>query len=169
MVRPVCCRRVGVMPGARYFKPRGIPMTELEEIVLALDEVEAVRLADLERQYQEQGAEKMKVSRQTFGRIIESAHQKIADALVNGKALKIEGGNIEMVGKRKFQCRECGHGWEAAYGKARPSACPECASDKVCRAEEDRGGCGRGGGRGNCCGQGPKTGRGRGPRQQKKQ
>ncbi len=91
-------------PGVRYFKPRGIPLTELEEVILGLDELEAVRLADLEGLYQEQAAERMEISRQTFGRIIELAHRKISDALVNGKALKIEGGEImfEKSGGRGF-------------------------------------------------------------------
>jgi len=94
MVRPVCCRRIGFAPGVRYFKPRGIPLTELEEVILGMDELEAVRLADLEGLYQEQAAERMEISRQTFGRIIEMAHRKISDALVNGKALRIEGGEV---------------------------------------------------------------------------
>lgn len=83
--RHVCCKIE-----AKYFKPRGIPMGELEEIVLLADEVEAIRHADLDQLYQEDAALKMKVSRQTFGRIIESAHKKIADALINGKALRLE-------------------------------------------------------------------------------
>lgn len=83
--RHTCC-----MIDAKYFKPRGIPMAELSEIILLADEVEAVRLADYEKLYQEEAALKMKISRQTFGRIIESAHSKIADALINGKALKLE-------------------------------------------------------------------------------
>ena len=66
----------------------------LEEVVLTIDEFEAVRLADLEGLYQEQAAEKMNVSRQTFGRIIESARKKVAEALVQGKALKIGGGEF---------------------------------------------------------------------------
>lgn len=83
--RHVCCKIE-----AKYFKPRGIPMGELSEIVLLADEVEAIRLADLEQLYQEDAAQKMKVSRQTFGRIVESARAKIADALINGKALRLE-------------------------------------------------------------------------------
>ncbi len=75
---------------AKYFKPRGIPMAELSEVILLADEGEAIRLADYEKLYQEEAALKMKISRQTFGRIIESAHSKIADALINGKALKLE-------------------------------------------------------------------------------
>ena len=79
---------------------RGIPMRELEEVVMALDEFEAMRLADLDGLYQEQAAEQMNVSRPTFSRIIESAHRKMADALVHGKALRIEGGPVQMEGRR---------------------------------------------------------------------
>ena len=67
---------------------------DLEEIVLNLDEFEAIRLADYEQLYQEEAAVKMNISRQTFGRIIEAAHKKIADVLLNGKALKIEDGKV---------------------------------------------------------------------------
>jgi predicted DNA-binding protein (UPF0251 family) len=96
MPRPRQFRRVGCLPQSNYFKPRGIPLAVLQHVNLTVDEIEAVRLADLEGLYQEQAAEKMHVSRQTFGRIVESAHKKIADALVNGKALSIEGGPIEI-------------------------------------------------------------------------
>ena len=96
MPRPRNCRRIGCMPQANYYKPRGIPLSALQHINLTYDELEAIRLADLEGLYQEKAAEKMDISRQTFGRIIESAHKKIADALVNGKALSIEGGIIEL-------------------------------------------------------------------------
>ena len=104
MARPRNCRRVGSMPESNYFKPRGIPLSMLDEVILTVDEFEAIRLADLESLYQEQAAEKMNVSRQTFGRIIESAHKKVAEALVKGKALKIEGGEFEMASMRKFRC-----------------------------------------------------------------
>ena len=84
------------MPQATFYKPRGVPLSALQHITLTVDELEAIRLADLQGLYQEQAAEKMNVSRQTFGRILESAHKKIADALVNGKALAIQGGSIEL-------------------------------------------------------------------------
>jgi predicted DNA-binding protein (UPF0251 family) len=84
------------MPDKNYFKPRGIPAVDLEEIILTLDEFEAIRLADYEQLYQEEAAEQMNISRQTFGRIIEAAHKKIADVLLNGKALKIEGGEVAI-------------------------------------------------------------------------
>jgi predicted DNA-binding protein (UPF0251 family) len=96
MPRPIHCRRVGCLPQVNYYKPRGIPLALLQQTTLTVDELEAIRLADLEGLYQEQAAEKMNVSRQTFGRILESAHKKIADALVNGKALSIQGGAIKL-------------------------------------------------------------------------
>jgi uncharacterized protein len=96
MPRPKCCRHVCGVPDKNYFKPRGIPISELEEVVLTLDEYEAIRLADYERLYQEEAAAGMNISRQTFGRIIETAHHKIADVLIHGKALKIEGGEVAL-------------------------------------------------------------------------
>jgi predicted DNA-binding protein (UPF0251 family) len=125
-------------------------MSALTEVVLTFDELEAIRLGDLEGYYQEDAAVEMGVSRQTFGRIIEAAHRKVAEALCHGKALQIEGGIVEMMEIRKFTCSGCGHNWEVPYGVSRPSACPECKSVAVHRSLEDRGhggGCGRGGGR----------------------
>jgi predicted DNA-binding protein (UPF0251 family) len=152
MARPIHCRRVGSMPESNYFKPRGIPLSALEEVVLAVDEFEAIRLADLESLYQEQAAGKMNVSRQTFGRIIESAHKKLAEALVKGKALKIEGGEFEILAMRKFKCDKCQHSWELPYGTGRPGRCPSCKCGNIRREREDGGhvgGIGRGQGR--CC------------------
>jgi len=139
MGRPINCRRVASMPGSDYFKPRGIPLSMLEEVILRVDEFEAIRLADLDGLYQEQAAEKMKVSRQTFGRIIDAAHKKVAEALVKGKALKIEGGEFEMSSMRKFRCADCQHFWELPYGTGRPEGCPSCKSGNIHRAEEDKG------------------------------
>jgi predicted DNA-binding protein (UPF0251 family) len=82
------------------FKPIGIPVLELDEVVMSLDEFETMRLADLDGLYQERAADQMKVSRSTFSRIIESAQQKIADAIVHGKALRIEGGPVQVEGRR---------------------------------------------------------------------
>ena len=96
MPRPRRCRRVGHLPQSSYYKPRGVPLSMLEHVNLTVDELEAIRLADLEGLYQADAARSMNVSRQTFGRILESAHNKIAKALVHGKALSIEGGPIEL-------------------------------------------------------------------------
>lgn len=94
MARPPCCRRVAGNPIASIFKPAGIPARMLDQVVLTLDEFEALRLADLEGLYQDDAARRMEVSRPTFGRILESAHRKVAQALVGGKALRIEGGPV---------------------------------------------------------------------------
>ncbi len=151
MVRPINCRRIGSMPESNYFKPRGIPLSMLEEVILTVDEFEAIRLADLEGLYQEQAAERMKVSRPTFGRIIDSAHKKVAEALVQGKALKIEGGEFEMASMRKFRCDDCEYSWELPCGTGRPVNCPSCKGGNIHRAKEDRGyAAGFGGGQGRC-------------------
>jgi predicted DNA-binding protein (UPF0251 family) len=92
MARPKCCRRIAWELDCRIFKPCGVRISSLEEVVLSMDEFEAIRLADLERLYHEQAAEKMGISRQTFGRILEAARSKVAKVLAGGLALRIEGG-----------------------------------------------------------------------------
>jgi predicted DNA-binding protein (UPF0251 family) len=92
MPRPEKCRKVTAEPRAYYFKPRAIPLCELAEVVLRLDEFQALEYADLKGFAQAAAAAKMKISRQTFGNILASARRKVADAVVNGKALKIESG-----------------------------------------------------------------------------
>lgn len=154
MPRPCKCRRIRCDPAHTYFKPRGIPVTELDEVVLKLEELEAMRLADLEALYHEKAAEKMNISRQTFDRILLRAHATVADAIVNGKAIKIEGGNI-MADERKFRCSDCSHAWALAYGTGRPDACPACQGKNIHRAAEEKGprggSAGRGsGGKGRC-------------------
>jgi predicted DNA-binding protein (UPF0251 family) len=94
MPRPRLCRRIFFKPDVIYFKPRGVRLRELDEIILTLDELESVRLKDLEGMDQEDAAKKMNISQPTFHRLILSARKKISDALINGKAIKIEGGNI---------------------------------------------------------------------------
>lgn len=91
-------RHVSRRPPADFFKPVGVPCHALEIVTLALDEVEALRLADLEGLYQEQASAQMKISRQTFARIVESARRKTADALIHGKALRLEGGTVTLRG-----------------------------------------------------------------------
>jgi predicted DNA-binding protein (UPF0251 family) len=99
MPRKKCLRHVDFDAKSSYFKPRGIPMNYLEEVCLEADEFEAIRLRDLGGIYQEQAAEQMGISRQTFGRILESAHKKIADAIINGKAIKIKDDNNYTLNK----------------------------------------------------------------------
>jgi predicted DNA-binding protein (UPF0251 family) len=130
MSRPQKCRRVEFLPNATYFKPAGIPLRNLEEVRMSIEEAEAIRLKDLEGLEQEQGAEKMNISRPTFQRVLASARQKIADALLNGKAISIEGGNFEMTWRR-FRCHR-GHEWELETPvSALPESCPECLEPSV--------------------------------------
>jgi len=91
MPRPCIRRRIRGRPLAYYFKPAGIRMISLEEIILTLPEFEAIRLIDLEEIPQEQAAKKMKISQPTFSRILTSARKKISEAIIKGKAIKIEG------------------------------------------------------------------------------
>ena len=96
MPRPRICRRVGFQPNVTYFKPAGIRIIDLDESILTVDEFEAVRLKDLLGLEQEECAKKMNISQPTFHRLILSARKKIADAIINGKAIKIEGGNFRF-------------------------------------------------------------------------
>lgn len=130
MSRPFKCRRIAFVPGVTYFKPAGIPLGSLEEICLSLEETEALRLKDLEELEQEQGAEKMNISRPTFQRVLASARKKMADALLNGKAIRIDGGNFEIA-YRHFRCRS-GHEWEVETPTVMTSAfCPTCKTDDI--------------------------------------
>jgi predicted DNA-binding protein (UPF0251 family) len=90
MSRPKKCRCINCTPSTSYFKPRGIPLNNLEEVSLSIDELEALCLADYEGLYHEDAALQMTISRPTFGRILDGARHKVADALINGKAIKIE-------------------------------------------------------------------------------
>ena len=135
MARPRCPRHVHDLPPCVYFKPQGVPMSELDEILLSVDEFEALRLADQRGLYQEQAARKMKVSRATFGRIIGSARQKVADALVTGQALRIEGGDFKLAELRRFQCQDCSRTWQLPFGGGRPKKCPSCGSDRFRRLD----------------------------------
>jgi len=102
MPRPRRCRRVGFDPDITYFKPAGVRIRELEETILTVDELEAVRLKDLLELDQQEAAKKMNISQPTFHRLVLTARKKIASALVKGKAIKIEGGNFKLYGRRTF-------------------------------------------------------------------
>ncbi|MGI5875284.1 MAG: DUF134 domain-containing protein [Dethiobacteria bacterium] len=142
MARPPISRKVAFLPVLTYFKPAGVPMKILEEVHLRIEELEAVRLKDLEKLDQEACAEQMGISRPTFHRIITSARHKLALALVEGKAIRIEGGNYKFsVGQ--LHCYNCN--FEGRFSKKnaslanpkgadpekRPLRCPRCGSRKL--------------------------------------
>lgn len=139
MSRPPKCRRVEFMPVRTLFKPAGVPATELEEVQMTVEELEAVRLKDLLGLEQEACAEKMGISRPTYHRILTSARSKVAEALVEGKAIRVEGGNFEVV-VRRFKCFDCGKDWELPCGvgpRGSEITCPSCDGTEVFRLNED--------------------------------
>ena len=127
MPRPRCQRRLGMLHGPQRFKPVGIPARMLDEVVLTLDELEALRLADLEGLYHDRAAERMGISRTTFGRILSEARKKVADALVGGKVLGI-GEQPLSPGIWSFVCPTCGHRWEQPWPIPNDLACPHCGT-----------------------------------------
>lgn len=132
MSRTPKSRRVALVPGVTLFKPVGIPMRCLEEVRLSVDEAEAVRLKHVEHLEQQRGAEKMSVSRPTFQRVLASAHNKIAEALLSGKAIRIEGGHFE-VSPIVFRCSN-GHQWESPFEATvsrPPRFCPTCNTGSI--------------------------------------
>jgi len=90
MPRPRNPRCIRFSPSVFYYKPQGIPMRELEEVSLGADEFEALRLHDVLGLEQTKAAEKMHISQPTLARLLDSAYKKIADALINGKAIRVE-------------------------------------------------------------------------------
>jgi len=144
MARPRLCRTISAQPDVTYFKPAGIRMFDLEESILTVDEFEAVRLKDLDGLEQEACAKKMGISQPTFHRLVLSARKNIADAIVNGKAIRIEGGNFRMscrgAGRNMLSsgfrspadscvCPECGHKEQKERGTPCGSKkCPKCGT-----------------------------------------
>jgi len=128
-------------------------MRILEEVCLSVDEAEALRLKDLEGLEQEEGAEKMGISRPTFQRILVSARQKVTDALLNGKAIRIEGGDFELA-LRRFRCSQ-GHEWDVPFEAmlaGPPESCPACDNPDLLPLQP----------LGTCCGRGRRGRHGRG-------
>ncbi len=109
MPRPVKSRMVRMSPQVTYYKPRGVPMSGLREAVLSIEGLEALRLADVEKLDHQTAADMMNVSRPTFSRVLALARTTVAEALVNGAALRIEGGSFEIA-QRKTGRNQGGRG-----------------------------------------------------------
>jgi len=125
-------RRVAFIPKISYFKPVGTRLSSLEEVGLSIEEAEAIRLKDQEGLEQEECAKQMNISRPTFHRVLGSARSKLADALLNGKAIRIEGGNFEMA-VRRFRCTN-NHEWDVPFEAlitAPPQFCPKCNTPNI--------------------------------------
>jgi len=141
--RPPKVRRVEFTPNVTLFKPAGIPLMELDEVSLAVDELEAIRLRQLEGLDQEACAQRMRVSRPTFQRILNAGLTKVAEALVEGKAIRVCGGTYRLA-KRQFWCRFCGNRFEVPFERAVSQEqifCPDCNRGPA----HPQGGRGRGG------------------------
>ncbi len=136
MARPIKCRRVEFFPENTYFMPLGKRKCEVEETILKVEELEAMRLKDLEGLKQEECAESMQVSRQTFQNIIDSARYKVALALIQGHAIHIRGGNYTS-GLCQLKCLGCDEVYSVNYEKDR-YICPSCGSNEIVCAKKNR-------------------------------
>ena len=123
MARPRCCSKITGRPLCAFYAPGGAPAPPGDIVSLTLDEFEAIRLADFEGLYQEDAAGRMRISRPTFGRILESAHRKIAGALIKAKPLRIEDG---AVGPLSVLCDLCPRRENEGAGDGLNSGCPRC-------------------------------------------
>jgi predicted DNA-binding protein (UPF0251 family) len=137
--RPCKCRFITADPPVSIFKPAGVPGRQLEALELGLDELEALRLADLEGLYHDAAAERMGVSRPTFGRLIERARHKVACALLTGKMLVFEGGPVMRSEQRTFECADCDARFQKPHGTGRPGECPQCHGKNFHRSVDERG------------------------------
>ncbi len=143
VARPTKWRKIENVPIVPYFIPSDKDVDEIPENILKLEELEAIRLKDLEGLEQSECAEKMEVSRPTFQRILLSAREKIADSLVNGKIIRIEGGNFTR-NICSVRCLDCGKEWMESYEnmesiKNGEYACPACGSKKITCVQSRKG------------------------------
>ncbi len=130
--RPKCLRIVKDKPRVDYFKPRGVPLKNLDSITLGLEEIEAMRLVDLVGLEQKKAAKEMKISRRTLARDLKRGRKGVVEALIEGKAIEI-GGGFFATEDRIFLCRECGHEWVFQPGAGRPDKCPTCGDRDIHR------------------------------------
>ncbi|MFC2093140.1 DUF134 domain-containing protein [Bacteroidota bacterium] len=129
MREPYRKRRINEPPRFNNFKPSGVPRRFLKQIDLTIDEYEALRLTDYLQLEHLEASEKMNISRPTFTRLIEKARHKVAQAIVDGRELIIEGGNIDFV-NTIHRCRECGE-IELQPFNEENKRCPDCGSLNV--------------------------------------
>jgi predicted DNA-binding protein (UPF0251 family) len=129
MPRPKNNRIIHEPPLFTEFKPVGYPGRALEQILLYLDEFEAMRLADFVGMSHEEAADEMGISRSTFSRLIEKSRKKIAEFIFQGRLLTIDGGNIHFR-RNIIQCSDCGHMFNIKIDST-ISECPECHSGNL--------------------------------------
>ena len=127
MARPKRNRIVKVPPPMEGFKPFGVPITDLEPVILLFEEFEALRLSDYEGLEQEQAAQQMDISRPSYTRIINKARKSIARAFVEGKAIFIEGGNF-VTDDHWYRCEKC---MKLNISKTKKGKCNYCKSTSL--------------------------------------
>lgn len=160
MTRPPKWRRVEFIPRIQRFVPLGVDSKELRENTLRIEEVEAIRLRDLEKLEQKECAQRMEISRQTFQRVLKAGREKIADSLVTGKAIQIRGGNFTR-NICLVRCLDCNKEWRESYENFEKVIsgdynCPDCKSKNIiCSDSENKNFCRR-----NCWRRGRRGGRG---------
>jgi predicted DNA-binding protein (UPF0251 family) len=135
-------RLIASPPVFTEFKPSGIRNRDLESICLSIDEYEALRLADFFALSQEDAAKQMQISRPTFSRVIESARKKMAEFIIKGRRISIEGGDIHFK-QNTIKCDECSHIFNIEFDKS-IKTCPECGSKQLINLAGHHG-------HGNCC------------------
>ena len=129
-MRPKKNRIINAPPEIVAFKPVGIPTNILKKVYLTIDEYEAIRLADYEKLDHEQAAKEMEISRPTFTRLIDSARKKVADSIINGKELIIQGGNIHFK-NNIYRCFDCGYTVQLPIYRNPLNSCPSCGSKRI--------------------------------------
>ena len=130
MVRPRKIKLVNFEPDVTYFKPRAVPLKQLEEVELTFDELESLRLSNIEKLSQTDAALKMDIHQSTFQRTMMRAREKIADALVNGKAIKLKGGDYTMPGRDRTGPVGTGIGRGRGYGGPEVCKCSKCGNEQ---------------------------------------
>ena len=130
MARPKKCRLVACEPEVTFFKPQGVPLRNLDYVVIGVDDLEALRLSDFLGLSHEEVAQEMNVSRPTVTRMLTRAHQVVADALVHGKAIRISGGDYKLA-QIAFKCNGCHHTWVEPSRAPQSSYCPHCQGNDI--------------------------------------
>ncbi len=135
MSRPPKWRKVEFIPNIQCFVPLDSQTANMEENILRIEEIEAIRLKDVEKLEQEECAERMEISRQTFQRILNTGREKIADSIINGKVIRIEGGNFTR-NICPVKCLDCNKEWKESYENFEKILkgdylCPDCQSKKI--------------------------------------
>ena len=127
-------KKISSFPPYSQYKPPRIPLNELQKVIITLEEFEAIKLVDYENQSQRKAAESMEVSQATLNRVLKSGRNKIANGLVNGYAIILEGGK-NVLPCRIVKCESCSHQWSPKE-QGFPKNCPICKSEDIIRIHE---------------------------------